>query len=108
MIVALHSRLVPGHEEDYDRDHARVPDDLAEAFARHGIRDWRIWRDGLDVFHLVECDDFVAAMTAMGREPANDSWQQVIDRHVEGFSGGDGDFSGWGLRRVFALSAQVG
>ncbi len=107
MIVALHSRLVEGHEHDYDRDHARVPDDLAEAFARHGIRDWRIWRDGLDVFHLVECDDFVAAMTAMGEEPANEAWQGVIDRHVKGFSGDGTDFSSWSLRHVFSLSDQT-
>ena len=25
---------------------------------RAGILDWRIWRSGLHVFHLVECDDF--------------------------------------------------
>jgi L-rhamnose mutarotase len=108
MIVALHSRLVAGHEADYDRDHARVPDDLAEAFTRLGIRDWRIWRDGLDVFHLVECDDFEAAMTALGDEPADARWQQVIDRHVAGFSGDGRDFASWGLRRVFALSDQTG
>ena len=85
MIVALHSRLKPGAEEGYDRDHARIPDDLRETFARLGVRDWRIWRSGLDVFHLVDCDDFDAALAGFEGDPANERWQEVIDGYVDHF-----------------------
>lgn len=85
MIVALHSRLVPGSEEGYDRDHARIPDDLRATFDRLGIREWRIWRSGLDVFHLVDCDDYAAAMAGFDGDPANDRWQEVIDGYVDHF-----------------------
>lgn len=85
MIVALHSKLKPGSEEGYDRDHARIPPDLQEAFDRAGIREWRIWRSGLDVFHLVDCDDFEAAIAAVDADPANARWQEVIDGYVDHF-----------------------
>jgi L-rhamnose mutarotase len=85
VIVALHSRLRPGAEEGYDRDHARIPDDLARAFARAGIRDWAIWRSRLDVFHLVDCDDFEAALAQVDADPAGARWQEVIGGYVDHF-----------------------
>jgi hypothetical protein len=60
--VALHSVLKPGREADYDLLHQQIPDDLLEAHRRAGITDWSIWRGGRDLFHLVERDDFPAAL----------------------------------------------
>ncbi|MDR1513945.1 MAG: L-rhamnose mutarotase, partial [Propionibacteriaceae bacterium] len=86
MKVALHSVLHEGHEADYDRDHARVPDDLAALFARAGITDWSIWRSGRDLFHVVECaGDFAEAMAVVGPDEANVAWQEFIGVHVERF-----------------------
>jgi L-rhamnose mutarotase len=85
MKVALHSILRPGHEEAYARDHRVIPDDLLESFSRVGIHDWTIWRSGLDLFHLVDCDDFRAAMTALDDDQANRRWQTLIGVHVERF-----------------------
>jgi L-rhamnose mutarotase len=84
-IVALHSVLRPGCEEAYDADHARIPDDLVEAHRRVGIRDWRIWRSGRDLFHIVDCDDFSAAARALEDDPANRRWQATIARYVDHF-----------------------
>jgi L-rhamnose mutarotase len=83
MIVALHSVLRPGREEDYDAAHERIPDELIKAHRRVGIHDWRIWRSGRDLFHLVECDDFESAVRALERDPANQRWQAVIGAYVE-------------------------
>jgi L-rhamnose mutarotase len=85
VIVALHSVLKPGCEDGYDRDHARIPDDLRAAFARVGIRDWSIWRSKLTLFHLVDCDDYQVAIAALADDPANHRWQQVIDGYVDHF-----------------------
>jgi L-rhamnose mutarotase len=108
MQVVLHSRLKPGAEASYERDHLTVPDDLMASFARVGIRNWTIWRSGLELFHLVECDDFAAAMAALAGDPANERWQAFIGPHVEGFaSTGDGP-EGQVLGQVWQLAEQRG
>jgi L-rhamnose mutarotase len=107
MRVALHSVIRDGHEALYEADHEFIPDDLTETFARVGIHDWSIWRSGRNLFHLVECDDFSAAMTALETDPANLRWQKFIGRHVEYFvTTADGD-TGMTLPHVWDLSSQV-
>lgn len=107
MQVALHSRIKAGHEEEYDRDHESIPDDLIEAFERAGIRDWSIWRSGRDLFHLVDCVDFSAAMTHLDGSEANERWQQFINRHLDGFARfGDGH-AGLIVPPVWNLEEQV-
>jgi len=105
MRVALHSVLREGLEADYEAEHERIPADLAASFARLGIRDWTIWRSGRDLFHLVECDDFAAAMTALDDDPANARWQAHIGRFVDHFEEFDGSIV---LPRVWRLSEQPG
>ncbi|PZF81137.1 L-rhamnose mutarotase [Jiangella anatolica] len=104
MRVALHSVLRPGTEADYDREHERIPADLAAAFDRVGIHEWTIWRVGDRLFHLVECDDFDAALRALADDPANERWQARIGRFVDRFVGGTGGAPAplpevWDLRR---------
>ena len=106
MRVALHSILKPGAEAAYERDHLTIPDDLAASFAQVGIRDWTIWRSGTDLFHLVECDDYAAAMAALADDPANLRWQAFIGPYVERFvSSGDGP-EGQLLGQVWRLAEQ--
>ncbi|WP_198663382.1 L-rhamnose mutarotase [Jiangella endophytica] len=105
MRVALHSVLRPGSELDYDREHERIPDDLVASFARFGIHEWTIWRVGDRLFHLVECDDFDAAMRALADDPANVRWQAHIGRFVGHFLGG-GDDAPAPLPRVWDLGRQ--
>jgi L-rhamnose mutarotase len=75
---ALHTRLHPDATEAYDALHARVPDDLLAALKEAGVRDWRIWRDGQDVFHLVDCDDYAAMRERLRDHPANVAWQAQV------------------------------
>lgn len=81
--IALHSRLKPGRETAYDVVHERIPEDLLEAHLRAGITDWSIWRSGCDLFHLVECDDFPAALEQLAGDPANERWQAFIGDYVD-------------------------
>lgn len=106
MRIALHSVLRDGHETAYDQDHAVIPDDLAASFARLGIRDWSIWRSGRDLFHLVECDDFAAAMAALEDDPANRRWQEFIGRHVDHFEQLGSGVADQELPLVWELSQQ--
>jgi L-rhamnose mutarotase len=103
MKVALHSVLRAGHEEDYERDHAAIPDELAASFARVGIHDWQIWREGEHLFHLVDCDDFAGAMSALADDGANARWQRVIGRHVLEFRPGG---EATPIRPVWRLAEQ--
>lgn len=75
---ALHTRLHADATEAYDTLHARVPDDLLQALKDAGVRDWRIWRDGRDVFHVVDCDDYAAMREHLRDHPANIAWQAQV------------------------------
>jgi L-rhamnose mutarotase len=90
-LVALHTVLRDGRETEYDEVHARIPDDLMEAHRRAGIRDWRIWRSGRNCFHLVECDDFPAAIERLDGDPANVRWQAFIREYVDHLEPGGPD-----------------
>jgi L-rhamnose mutarotase len=107
MRVALHSVLRDGHESDYERDHVVIPEDLVASFSRLGIHDWTIWRSGRDLFHLVDCDDFAAAMTVLDDDPANHRWQAFIGQHVDRFVGGDDGAEGMVLGEVWRLRSQI-
>ncbi|AKU15651.1 L-rhamnose mutarotase [Luteipulveratus mongoliensis] len=74
-VIALHTVLRAGREQDYDRIHAQIPAALDGALREAGVRSWRIFRDGRDLFHLVECDDYAAMRAALRDLPVNVEWQ---------------------------------
>ena len=76
--VALHTRLKPGREDEYDSIHQVIPADLDVALREAGVRTWRIWRDGQDLFHLVEVDDYQAMRHYLREHPANVAWQAQV------------------------------
>lgn len=79
--IALHTVLSEGREHDYEQVHQTIPSDVAEALRAHGVIDWRIWRDGRDVFHLVEVAsiaDYEAMRRALRDLPANTHWQATV------------------------------
>ena len=55
-----------------------IPEDVAQALSEHGVHDWRIWRDGRDVFHVVEVEDYAAMRAALRDLPANLRWQAAV------------------------------
>ena len=105
--VALHSRLVDGTEEAYETEHATVWPELITAMHRAGIADWTIWRSGRDLFHLVECEDFDAAIRQLSTDPVDQRWQRHMSRFVAGFAEHPGGAAGKGLRHVWTMSEQV-
>ena len=73
--IALHTRLKPGKEEEYEKVHAVIPADLDAALREAGVHSWRIWRDGPELFHIVEVDDYQQMRDYMREHPANVPWQ---------------------------------
>lgn len=106
MRIALHSEIREGAIDDYRTHHERIPDDLVAAFDRLGIREWTIWRSGHRLFHLVECDDWDAAVRGLCDEPADHAWQADIGRFVELFRDADGAVGTAPLEQIWDLSAQ--
>ncbi|MDO5661699.1 MAG: L-rhamnose mutarotase [Brachybacterium sp.] len=102
--IALHTRIAEGCEQDYDREHRRIPDDLDTALRRAGVHSWRIWRDGRDLFHLVEVDDVAAMRRTLRDDPANRAWQHHINQFLEIPDRYDGDDEG--IHRVWELPSR--
>lgn len=90
--IALHTKLKPGREAEYERVHAVIPVELDAALRAAGVRGWEIWRDGQDLFHLVEVEDYQAMRHALADHPANLPWQARMAELLEvrdDYSGAD-------------------
>lgn len=78
MNVGLHTRLKAGAEERYDQAHRAVWPEILKAMRAVGISQWLIFRDGLDLFHYIECDDYEGAIAELADNPINQRWQAEI------------------------------
>ncbi|MFD1858424.1 L-rhamnose mutarotase [Aeromicrobium camelliae] len=83
--AVLHSVLISGREEDYDREHREIPADLLALLRSAGVRDWAIWRDGRDLLHVIDTDDYEAVAERIAGHPADVRWQEQMAELVEGF-----------------------
>jgi L-rhamnose mutarotase len=75
MQVGLHTRLKPGVEQRYEDYHRAAWPDVLEAIRRVGITKYVIFRDGLDLFHYIECADYDRAIADLAKDPVNIRWQ---------------------------------
>lgn len=99
--IALHTRLKPGKEAEYDAAHATISADLEAALRASGVTGWNIWRSGQDLFHLLEVADYVAMRKELAINPVNIAWQAVMAGLLEV----EDDYSGndRGLAKVWEL-----
>jgi L-rhamnose mutarotase len=81
--IALHTRLKPGKEAEYESIHAVIPSELDALLRATGVRSWRIYRTGRDLFHFVEVDDYAAFLKAVERHPVNVAWQERMSMLLE-------------------------
>ncbi len=75
MKVGIHTRLKPGIEMRYEAYHRAVWPEVLAAIRKSGIRTYVIFRDGLDLFHFIECDDYDRAIRELAVDPINIKWQ---------------------------------
>jgi L-rhamnose mutarotase len=83
MRVALHTRLRPGSEAEYEQAHREVPPELTKAIRAAGAHDWTIWRSGLDLFHVIDCDDYAHLLSALQDLPVNVAWQARMAGYLD-------------------------
>jgi L-rhamnose mutarotase len=94
MKVGLHTRLKPGAEERYDAAHRAVWPEVLAAIRAAGVTNWLIFRDGLDLFHYIECEDYDRAIAQMADLPVNQRWQAEMApmmKVAHDYSGGSRD-----------------
>jgi L-rhamnose mutarotase len=106
MEIALHTVLKAGREPDYDAVHAVIPPTLAAKLRAAGVRDWRIWRDGRHVFHLVSVGDYSAMREALRDDPDNLAWQATVAPFFDQADSYEGTDSG--IRQLWTLANQLG
>ncbi len=103
MRVALHTRVKPGREPEYDQAHREVPAELTEAIRRGGAHEWTIWRSGQDLFHVIDCDDYEALLSSLADLPVNITWQARMAELLEVVHDYSGEGAGKGLPAVWRL-----
>lgn len=99
--IALHTRLAPGAAGEYEAAHANIPAELVAALRSAGVLNWRIWRSGDELFHLVEVQDYQAMRHALADDPVNVAWQE----RMSGLLAVQDDYSGndHGIPKVWEL-----
>lgn len=99
--IALHTKLKPGTEDEYADAHAHIPPELVAALKEAGVKNWRIWRSGLDLFHVVDVENYPAMRHALADHPANIPWQARMAELLavqDDYSGEDA-----GIQKVWEL-----
>ncbi|HKW71334.1 MAG TPA: L-rhamnose mutarotase [Candidatus Dormibacteraeota bacterium] len=102
MQVGLHTRIKPGSEERYEEYHRAVWPRVLEQIRRAGITKYVIFRDGLDLFHYIECDDYDRAIAEIAQDSTSMQWESEISTMMAITH----DFSGEGsdrMKKIFEL-----
>ena len=102
MEVGLHTRIKPGMEARYEQYHHAVWPDVLKAIRESGITRYVIFRDGLDLFHFIECEDYDSAIAQIAKDPTSMRWEAEIATMMAVTH----DFSGDGedrMKKIFQL-----
>jgi len=99
MQTGLHTRLKPGAEKLYEEYHRSVWPDVLAGMRQVGITKYVIFRDGLDLFHYIECEDYERAIAELGRSPLNQRWEA----EMAPMTAVAHDFSGAGSDRMSVI-----
>ncbi|AZM48722.1 L-rhamnose mutarotase [Streptomyces sp. WAC 06738] len=75
MLIALHTAVRPDRIDEYEAAHREVPAELTAAIRAAGATSWTIWRNGTDLFHVIDCEDYARLLTDLERLPVNTAWQ---------------------------------
>ena len=82
-VTGLRGRLLPGALQGYKRAHDEIPESVLDAQLAAGVRRWLIFADGLDLFHVAECDRFDESMRLLAKDPVDQDWQRQMEPYKE-------------------------
>lgn len=69
--------------EPYERLHQEVWEEVLRAHARSGIRNYSIFRSGLDLFAYLETDELEESLKRLAQEPVMADWWRATGRLLE-------------------------
>jgi len=81
--IALHTVLKPGMERAYGETHANQPPAMTQTLRDAGVADWRIWRSGLHLFHLIEVRDWNAMNLHLAASAVNAEWDKTMSEFLD-------------------------
>ncbi|MFK4806198.1 L-rhamnose mutarotase [Microbacterium sp. ZW CA_36] len=73
-VVAKRTRLKPGMEHAYEAAHRHPPAEVTVALLTAGVTQWRIWRSGLDLFHVIDVVDRGRMRRVLTEDPTMVAW----------------------------------
>ena len=76
--IARRTRLHAGSELEYQKMHDEIWPGVSAAIEQAGIRNYAIFRDGLDLFAYFETEDFKAASDFLSSHAESQRWQQAL------------------------------
>ena len=79
MRYAFHLTIREGLEDEYDRRHSAVWDDMKRMLKGAGISNYSIFRDGTDVFGYWECTDLDRTLAFVNDSEINARWQKFMN-----------------------------
>lgn len=68
----------PGYEEEYKKRHDEIWPEMLETLQKAGIRNYNIFRNGLDLFGYFETDNLDAAIEHLKDCPVNAKWAEMM------------------------------
>ncbi|MEU6547227.1 L-rhamnose mutarotase [Streptomyces sp. NPDC046859] len=71
MRVALRTEVRTDRVDAYEAAHRDVPEELTDATRAAGATSWTIWRGGLDLFHVLECEDYGRLLAELEELPVD-------------------------------------
>lgn len=73
--LCFNFRVREGQEREYDRRHDQLWPEMAEALRAAGLRNYSLFRRGLEVVGYVECHpDVATSLSAIGADEVNQRW----------------------------------
>ncbi|HEU5224032.1 MAG TPA: L-rhamnose mutarotase [Candidatus Lumbricidophila sp.] len=104
-VVVTRTRLKPGKELAYEQAHAVLPDANRDQLLAGGIVNWKIFRDGLDLIHVITADpSFAAFCAAPSADPTvGQRWAEAMSEFLDD----DADITRDPLRLVWDLANDL-
>ena len=79
MRYAFHLTIRQGMEDEYDRRHGNVWNDMRKMLKDAGIYNYSIFRDGIHVFGYWECNDLGRTLEFVNSSEVNARWQEYMN-----------------------------
>lgn len=100
--VAKRTVLRPEAVDEYTDVHRRPPDDVLEMLRAAGVRDWRIWISGVDLFHVIDVESRERMRAQLRDDPVAARWSARIGPLLQETPEHSAD-----LQRLWRLADQV-